>query len=113
MVLDYGQAEKFSVTMEGPFGGFGGGGAKLSQVVLTAEGWKGGESPYAQQVAVEGVTRSSMVNLLLTEEQLERFRHRELAFTAVNEDGVVTVFAIGEKPGEDLTLQAAIQEVLL
>jgi len=34
------------------------------------------------------------------------------AFTAENDGGAVTVYAIGDRPGEDLTLQATITEVI-
>lgn len=97
--------------MEGPFGGAGGG-VKLAAVALSKDNWKGGESPYAQEVTVEGVTVNSMVNLQLTAEQLQEFHDLDLAFTTVNEDGAVTVYAIGEKPEKDYAFQAALVEVL-
>ena len=93
------------------FGTLGGGG-KLTAVALPRDGWKGGESPYAQQVDVEGVTRNSMVNLLLTAEQLQEFHDMDLAFTTVNEDGAVTVYAIGDKPEKDYEFQAVLLEVI-
>ena len=111
MVLEYGRAENVTVTLEGPFGSLGGGG-KLARVTLPREGWKGGESPYAQQVNVEGVTQNSMVNLLLTAQQLQEFHDMDLAFTTLNEDGAVTVYAIGDKPEKDYEFQAVLLEVI-
>ena len=111
MVLEYGTASGLEVTLEGPFGSLGGGG-KLTAVALPRDGWKGGESPYAQQVDVEGVTRNSMVNLLLTAEQLQEFHDMDLAFTTVNEDGAVTVYAIGDRPEKDYEFQAVLLEVI-
>ena len=112
MVLEYGLPQGIEVTMEGPFGGSSGGSVKLVTVRLPAENWKGGESPYSQEVAVEGVTVNSMVNLQLTAEQLQEFHDRDLAFTTVNEDGAVTVYAIGEKPESDYAFQAVLLEVM-
>lgn len=111
MSLEYGTAGGLQVTLAGPFGGSGGG-VKVVTVLLSAADWKGGESPYSQEVAVEGITKNSMVNLLLTAEQLQEFHDMDLAFTTVNEDGAVTVYAIGEKPQRDYELQAALLEVI-
>ena len=115
MALEYGISQGLEVSMEGPFGGSSGGGSsvKMVRISLPATGWKGGESPYSQEVAVEGVTVNSMVNLQLTAEQLQEFHDMDLAFTTVNEDGAVTVYAIGDKPQRDYELQAALLEVMV
>jgi hypothetical protein len=44
-------------------------------------------------------------------EQLAIFHSKDVAFVTENEDGVVTVFAIGDKPALDYTMQAQITEV--
>lgn len=113
MVMEYGIAQDLEVILEGPFGGPGSGGARLAEVALPVDAWKGGESPYSQVVSLEGVTVNSMVNLQLTAAQLQLFHDKDLAFTTVNEEGVVTVYAIGEKPEEDYVFQATIVEVLI
>ncbi len=111
MALHYGQGAGISVTMEGPFGG-GGVSAKLREITLPAENWKGGESPYSQVVEVEGVSVNSKVDLQLSVEQLETFHDKVLAFSTENNAGVVTVYAIGDKPTNDYTIQATITEVV-
>ena len=111
MALQYGQGGGISVAMEGPFGG-GGTKVKLTHVTLRADNWKGAESPYSQVVEVEGVSVNSMVDLQPSVEQLEIFHDKDLAFSTENEDGVVTVFAIGDKPSNDYTIQATIVEVV-
>lgn len=111
MALNYGNGGGLTVTMAGPFGS-GGTAAKLTEINLLASAWKGGESPYSQVVAVDGVSVNSMVNLQPSVEQLEIFHEKDIAFTAVNEDGVVTVFVVGDKPTNDYTMQVTLMEVL-
>ena len=111
MVLEYGLPQGIEVTMEGPFGGSGSS-VKLVTIQLSASEWKGGESPYSQEVTVDGVSQNSMVNLQLTAEQLQEFHDMDLAFTTVNEDGAVTVYAIGDKPEKDYAFQAVLLEVI-
>lgn len=111
MALQYGSGEGISVKMEGPFGG-NGTAVKLTEIKLLASDWKGAESPYSQVVAVEDVSVNSMVNLQPSVEQLEIFHDKDIAFTTENDGGVVTVYAIGDKPKNDYTIQATIMEVV-
>ena len=93
--------------------GTGGGSvARISYVDLLATGWQGEQSPYSQVVAVEGATENSQVDLTPSVEQLTVFYNKDLAFVTENEDGVVTVYAIGQKPTNDYTIQVTITEVV-
>lgn len=112
MALAYGNGSNLTVTMAGPFAGGGAAAAKLVEINLLAANWKGGESPYSQVVTVDGVSMNSMVNLQPSVEQLEIFHDKDIAFTAVNEEGVVTVYAVGDKPANDYTIQATLMEVV-
>ena len=112
MALQYGAGGAFTVSMAGPFGGSGGAAVKITEVTILADAWKGGESPYSQVVEVEGVSVNSMVNLHPSVEQLEIFHDKDLAFSTENDGGVVTVYAIGDKPTNDYTIQASIMEVV-
>lgn len=111
MALQYGAGGSISVTMEGPFGGSGTA-VKLTQITLPAANWKGAESPYSQVVVVDGVSVSSKVDLQPSVEQLEIFHDKDIAFSTENDRGVVTVYAIGDKPSNDYTIQASIMEVV-
>lgn len=111
MALDYGSGGTITVSMEGPFGGSGSA-VKITEVTLLAANWKGAESPYSQVVDIADISVNSMVNLHPSVEQLEIFHDKDLAFTTENEDGVVTVFAIGDKPQNDYTIQVSIMEVV-
>ena len=97
--------------MAGPFAGGGGAAVKLTEITLPAANWKGAISPYSQVVAVEGVSVNSMVDLQPSVEQLEIFHDKDIAFSTENDGGVVTVYAIGDKPQNDYTIQATIMEV--
>lgn len=83
----------------------------VGEVELLAENWEGEESPYYQEVTIDGITVNSMVDLEPSVEQLAIFHNKDLAFVAENEDGVVTVYAIGDKPANDYTIQVSITEV--
>ena len=111
MAQQYGTGSNMTVQMAGPYAGGGGTAMKLTEIALPASAWKGAESPYSQVVTVEGTSVRSLVDLQPSVEQLEIFRDKELAFTTENDGGVVTVYAIGDKPTNDYTIQATIVEV--
>ena len=85
--------------------------AWLTNVTLTASKWVGSDSLYSQVVTIPGITEHSKVDLLPSVEQLAIFHNKDVAFVTENEDGVVTVYAIGDKPLLDYTMQAQITEV--
>ena len=87
--------------------------ARIGYVNILASKWVGEASPYSQVVAVEGVTENSQVDLTPDVNQLAIFHHKDLAFVTENEGGVVTVYAIGEKPMNDYTIQVTITEVAI
>lgn len=113
MALEYGEGGGFTVTMDGPFASGGSGGAlKMVPISAPAANWKGGESPYSQVVAVDGVTVASKVDVQLSVDQLKLFESVIIAFQAVNNGGVITLYAYGSMPDVDLTIQATISEVM-
>lgn len=83
----------------------------VDSVNLLARGWVGTESPYSQRVTLPGVTASTKVDLLPSVEQLATFHDKDLGFVAENEGGIITVYAIGDKPKNDYTIQVATIEV--
>ena len=86
--------------------------AWLSNVTLLASKWAGSNGLYSQVVTISGITEYSKVDLLPSVEQLAIFFNKNVAFVTENEDGVVTVYAIGDKPTLDYTMQAQITEVV-
>ena len=95
------------------FDGIAGGGAPawLTSITLLASAWTGSNSLYSQVVNIDGVTGYSKVDLLPSVEQLAIFHNKDVAFVTENDDGVVTVYAIGDKPTLDYTMQVSITEV--
>lgn len=87
--------------------------ARIAYVTLDANAWLGSKSPYSQVVSIPGVTKYSQVDLTPNVEQLSVFHDKDLAFVTENTNGVVTVYAIGQKPENDYTIQATITEVQL
>ena len=83
----------------------------ISAVDLMADAWVGSGNLHSQVVSIDGVTESSRVDLTPTVEQLADFLYRELALVAENEGGIVTVYAVGERPANDYTIPVTITEV--
>lgn len=85
---------------------------RIASVTLYASKWATeSENLHSQVVVIDGTTQYSKVDLLPSVEQLAIFHNKDVAFVTENEDGVVTVFAIGDKPTLDYTMQVSIMEV--
>ncbi len=85
--------------------------SKTATVTLSANSWVGDASPFTQVVTVNGVTENSKIDLQPTALQFVSLQDAEIALTAENNAGIVTVWAIGDKPAEDMEIQAEITEV--
>ena len=84
---------------------------RVAEITMLAANWEGNASPYSQVVAIDGITPYSQVDLTPSVEQLAIFHDKDLAFVTENEDGIVTVYAIGQRPENDYTMQVTIKEV--
>lgn len=82
-----------------------------SSVTLLAGAWVDEGDKYSQVVKLAGVTAHTKVNLQPTPGQLVEFHDKVLGFVAENDGGVVTVYAIGDKPTGDHTIQTTLKEV--
>lgn len=85
--------------------------AKIGEVTLRASAWTGSGHLYSQVVTIDGVTEYSQVDLTPSVQQLVVFYEKDLTFVTENAEGVVTVYAIGQKPTNDYTIQVTITEV--
>jgi hypothetical protein len=85
--------------------------AKIADVQLNATDWQGETSPYSQIVTIEGITENTQVDLTPDVQQLSIFYNKDLSFVTENDGGIVTVYAIGQKPENDYTIQATLTEV--
>ena len=86
---------------------------RISSVTLAASKWVGTASPYSQVVTIPGVTKNSKVDLNPTVEQLSIFHNKDISFVVGNNNGVITVYCIGQKPTNDYTMQVTITEVAI
>lgn len=115
-MTEYGNGGNFTVVMEGPYAGgsIGGTDLKMTNIQAPAANWKGAESPYSQVIAVDGIDVNTKVDIDLSADQLQYFldNDKDIAFTAENEGGVITLFAIGNHPGIDLEFQATLTGVV-
>ena len=86
--------------------------SRIAYIDLHAAKWQGTASLYSQVVTIAGTTEYSKVDLNPSVEQLAIFHQKDIAFVTENEDGVVTVYCIGQKPTADYSMQVTITEVL-
>jgi hypothetical protein len=83
---------------------------------LYADKWeKATDDRYYQIVTVNNavIKPNSKVDLQPSSEQLVIFHEKDLAFVAENENGVVSVFCVGQVPQNDYTIQTIVTEVIL
>jgi hypothetical protein len=85
--------------------------ASIGVVELLADKWVGSDNLYYQVVSIDGVTENSQVDLTPSVEQLVVFYEKDLTFVTENDGGMVIVYAIGQKPANDYTIQVTITEV--
>lgn len=85
----------------------------VNSITLLSDNWTGDISPYSQVVEIPGITPYSKVDLQPSAEQLTIFHEKDLAFVTENENGVVTVFCIGQKPTNDYVIQTVVTEVVI
>jgi hypothetical protein len=87
-----------------------------SYITLYADKWtQATDDRWYQEVEVTNytITPNSKVDLQPSSEQLAIFHKKDLAFVAENEDGVISVFCVGQVPENDYTIQATIVEVAI
>ena len=87
-----------------------------SSVTLYANKWEqAADNRWFQVVTVRNavITANSKVDLQPSPEQLSIFHEKDLAFVTENEDGVVSVYCIGQVPQNDYTIQTTVTEVVV
>ena len=111
MTINYGNAASFEAVFGGPYGGTTGNVAKIVSVSLPVSGWKGANSPYSQEVTVEGISVNSKVDLQADATALAALLASRTEIYIENDGGEATAWAVGGQPTENLTLQACLTEV--
>ena len=89
--------------------------AQCSAVIYLSDNWNGVESPYYQNVTVTGypISPNTKVDLIadptVVDSMLESKTNQLMA---INNGGVLTVYATGNAPTEPLTVQACLYETI-
>ena len=104
--------KKIDALLTSQGGSTGGSTARIGEVTLTANKWVGNGNLFSQVVNIDGITENSQVDLTPSIQQLAIFYEKDLTFVTENENCVVTVYAIGQKPQNDYTIQVTITEVI-
>jgi hypothetical protein len=87
-----------------------------ASVTIYADKWeKASDNRWYQVVTVKNatITPMSKVDLQPSAEQLSIFYEKDLAFVPENEDGVVSIYCVGQVPQNDYTIQCTITEVVI
>lgn len=84
---------------------------RIATITLRANAWTGSANPWSQAVTVNGVSANSKIDLQPTAQQIVALQNADIALMAENNNGVVTVYALGGKPTVDYTMQVLITEV--
>jgi hypothetical protein len=89
---------------------------KPVSVTIYADKWvQASDDRWYQEVTVTNgtITPRSKVDLQPSSEQLAIFHDKDLAFVTENEDGLVSVYCVGQVPENDYTIQAIVTEVAI
>lgn len=86
---------------------------KLISVTMLESAWIANGNMYSQVVACGGVNVNSKIDLQPTPEQIISLQDTEISLMASNNNGVVTIYAIGGKPMYDYTMNVLITEVAI
>ena len=89
---------------------------KPISVTIYADKWvQATDDRWYQTVTVDNaiITPTSKVDLQPNSEQLCVFHEKDLAFVTENENGVVSIYCVGQVPQNDYTIQATVTEVVI
>jgi hypothetical protein len=84
---------------------------RITTITLSASAWAGSSAPYSQVVEANTVTAATKIELNPTVSQIVSLQSEDIALTAENNNGVVTVYSFGGKPSADMTMQVTLMEV--
>lgn len=84
---------------------------RITTINLLAVNWEGETTPYSQVVEISSVTPTTKIDLQPTVEQIVYLQDQGIALMVENDDCVTTVYSFGEKPLDDMSIQAQLMEV--
>ena len=84
---------------------------KSATAYMPSSNWVGSANLYSQIVVINGVTANSKIDLQPTAAQIMSLNNAGTAMVAENNNGTITIYAIGNKPNSDYTMQVLLTEV--
>ena len=84
---------------------------RVATITLSKSAWTGSANPYSQAVNIATVTASTKIDLQPTAQQIIALNNEDIALIAQNDNGVVTIYALGGKPSTDYVMQVLLTEV--
>ena len=84
---------------------------KLASITMFANAWTGTSSPYSQTVVIDGVYENSKIDLQPTLQVINILQNLGTSLMAVNDNCVVTVLAMGNKPNTDISTDILITDI--
>ena len=85
---------------------------KIAFVSLLADNWIEEEDElFSQVVEIQGTTKNSSIVINPNIEQLKIFKNKDITFVVENNNNIITVYCLGQKPNNDYTVQVSIVEV--
>ena len=87
---------------------------KVDSIKLESDAWVNSEDGvyFTQVVAISDITENTKIDLNPTPEQLISIIDSGISMFVTNDNCVVTVYSIGEKPTEDMVIAVTKQEVV-
>lgn len=83
---------------------------RVVSVELTTNWHQDAEGKYSQVIALENITKHSRLDLQPSVDMIAEFKQLGLVFVTENNDGVITVYSVGNVPSQSYTMQATIVE---
>ena len=84
---------------------------KTATVTLPVASWTGGASPYSQTVEISNVTANSRIDINPDTVVMNGAMEGGYGLVFGNNAGVITAYAVGDKPTAEITVQVSITEV--
>lgn len=84
---------------------------KTAIVTLPVASWTGNASPYAQTVEISDITANSRIDINPDATVMNGAMEGGYGLVFGNNTGVITAYAVGDKPTAEITLQVSITEV--
>ena len=82
----------------------------IRTITLPAAAWSGTSSPYSQSVTIAGTSGSSRIELMPSKDVVMSLFSAGIALGTENNNGTIVVYALGNRPSTDITMQVAISK---